>query len=176
MKHALQHAKYTGANPQLTLFALQATSIDAKLPSPAELLYQCQLMTTIPAKICNNDPAALQVCEWISSHSDTFKAQADKHCKPLAPLYAGQPIAIYYTLCKIWIPPTVVCILSKDSYQVCTSDGMVYHCTRQHLCEHSVKPTDIVPDTTTATLQAPARSCISVPQHAPDKPAQLVQP
>ena len=73
VKHALQHAKYSGANPQLALLALQATPINAKLPSPAELLYQCQLRTTIPAKICNTDPAALQVCKWIATHSDTFR-------------------------------------------------------------------------------------------------------
>ena len=63
VKHALQCAKYSGANPQLTLLALQATPIDAKLPSPAELLYQCQIKTTIPARICNTDLAALQICE-----------------------------------------------------------------------------------------------------------------
>ena len=39
VKHALQCAKYSGADPQLALLALQATPIDAKLPSPAELLY-----------------------------------------------------------------------------------------------------------------------------------------
>ena len=33
VKHALQCAKYSGADPQLTLLALQATPIDAKLPS-----------------------------------------------------------------------------------------------------------------------------------------------
>ena len=55
VKHVLQHAKYSSANPQLTLLVLQATPIDAKLPSPTEFLYQCQLRTTIPAKICNTD-------------------------------------------------------------------------------------------------------------------------
>ena len=39
VKHALQWAKYSSANPQLALLALQATPIDTKLPSPAELLY-----------------------------------------------------------------------------------------------------------------------------------------
>ena len=38
-KHALQWAKYSGADPHLALLALQATPIDTKLPSPAELLY-----------------------------------------------------------------------------------------------------------------------------------------
>ena len=126
VKHALQHAKYSSANPQLTLLVLRAAPIDAKLPSPAELLYQHQLRTTIPAKIHSTDPAVLPVCEWIDSHSDAFRALVDKHCKPLAPLYAGQAIAMYKTLWKIWIPATVVCTLPKDSYQVGTSDGVVY--------------------------------------------------
>ena len=41
VKHGLQQAKYSGADPHLTLLALRATPIDTKLPSPAELLYQC---------------------------------------------------------------------------------------------------------------------------------------
>ena len=130
MKHALQCTKYSSANPQLTLLALQATAIDTKLPSPAELLYQCQLRTTIPAKIHNTDPAALQVHEQIDTCSDTFKTQADKCCKSLVALYAGQPVAMYDALHKIWIPTTGVHVLPKDSYQLCTSDGTVYHCMR----------------------------------------------
>ena len=54
-KHALQQAKYSGADPHLALLALRATPINSKLPSPAELLYQCWLRTTILAKICNSD-------------------------------------------------------------------------------------------------------------------------
>ena len=133
-------------------------------------MYQCQLRTTIPAKIHNTDPAAPQVHEWIDTYSDIFRSQADKHCKSLAPLYAGQPVAMYDTLHKIWIPTTVVHMLPKDSYQVCTSNGTVYHCMRQHLYECSVKPTDTVPDATTIALQTPARPHISIPQ-----PAQLAQ-
>ena len=107
VKHALQYATYSSTNLKLALLALRATPINAKLPSPAELLYQCQLRTTIPAEICNTDPAALHVCEQIDTCSNTFKSQADKHCKSLAPLYAGQPVAMYDTLHKIWIPAIV---------------------------------------------------------------------
>ena len=63
VKHVLQHAKFSGTDPQLTLLALQATPINAKLPSPVELLYQCQIRTTIPTRICNTNLAALQICE-----------------------------------------------------------------------------------------------------------------
>ena len=126
MKHALQHAKYSSTSPQLTLLVLWATPIDAKLPSPAQLLYQCQIRTTIPARICNTDPMVLQIHKQIDAHSDASKSQTDKWCKSLSPLYTGQPFVMYDTLHKIWIPATVLCVLPKDSYQVCTSNGMVY--------------------------------------------------
>ena len=64
----------------------------------------------------------------------------------------------------------------SDSYQVCTSDGTVYHYMRWHLHECRVKPADTVPDATAATPQAPARPHVSMPQSAPAKPAQPAQP
>ena len=78
MKHALQCTKYNGANPQLAFLALCATPIDTKLPSPAELLYQCQIRTTIPARIYNTNPATFQIPELIDACSDASKSQADK--------------------------------------------------------------------------------------------------
>ena len=97
-KHALQPAKYSGANLHLALLALQAMPIDSKLPPPAELLYQCRLRTTIPAKIHNSNPSAPQVCEQIDTCFESAKAQADKCSKTLVPLYAGQSVATYNTL------------------------------------------------------------------------------
>ena len=149
-KHALQQAKYSSADPHLALLALWAMPIDSKLPSPAELLYQCQLRTTIPAKICNSDQSAMQVHEQIDTCSKAAKSQADKCSKTLVPLYAGQPVVTYDTLQKIW----VICILPQSSYLVHTSNGSTYHCMWRHLHECSVKAADTVPSGTTATLQA----------------------
>ena len=144
-KHALQWAKYSGANPHLALLALWAMPINSKLQSPAELLYQCQLRTTILAKICNSDPSAMQVHEQIDAHSEVVKSQADECSKTLAPLYAGQPVATYDTLWKLWVPATVICILPWNSYLVCTSNGSTYRHTWRHLRECSVKAADTVP-------------------------------
>ena len=176
VKHALQWAKYSGADPHLALLALQATPIDTKLPSQAELLYQCWLRTTILAKICNSDPSAIQVCELIDTHSEAAKAQTDKHSKTLAPLYAGQPVAMYDTLQKIWVPPTVICVHPWDSYQVCTSNGSTYHYTWRHLHECSVKAVNTVPGGTTATLQVPTQQHFLAVQPALPQPAQHMQP
>ena len=57
-----------------------------------------------------------------------------------------------------------------------TSYHNIYHCTRWHLCECSVKCTDIVPDATTATPQAPARPCVPALQPASALPVQPTPP
>ena len=176
VKHTLQWAKYSGADPHLAFLALWAMPINSKLQSPAELLYQCQLKTTIPAKIHNSDPAAPWVCEQIDACSESAKAQADKHSKTLAPLNAGQPVATYDTLWKIWVPATVIHILPQSSYLVCTSNGSTYHCMQRHLHECSVKTANTVPSCTTAILQALSNHCFLVAQPASPTPAPCMQP
>ena len=150
--------------------------IDSKLPSPAELLYQCQLRTTILAKICNSNPSAMQVCEQIDTCSKAAKSQADKCSKTLAPLYDGQPVATYDTLQKIWVPATVIHVLSWSSYLICTSNGSTYCHMLRHLHEHSVKAADTVPSGTTATLQALSRPHFLAAQPASPPPARCMQP
>ena len=175
-KHALQWAKYSGADPHLALLALWATPINSKHPSPAELLYQCQLRTTIPAKIHNSDPSAIQVREQIDTCSESAKAQADKCSKALVPLYAGQPVATFDTLRKIWVPGTVICILPCSSYLVCTSNGSTYCRIWRHLRECSVKAANTVPSGTTATLQALSSHHFLVAQPASPPSAPCMQP
>ena len=62
---------------------------------------------------CAKYSDTVQVCEQMDTCSYAFKTQADKHCKSLVPLYAGQPVATYDALYKIWIPAMVVCVLPK---------------------------------------------------------------
>ena len=70
------------------------------------------------------------------------------HSKTLVPLYTGQPVAMYDTLQKIWVPATVICVLPQNSYQVCTSNGSTYCHMHTYLCEFSVKAVNTVPSGT----------------------------
>ena len=130
----------------------------------------------IPAKICNNNPSAIQVHEQIDTCSEAAKSQADKCSKTLAPLDAGQTVAMYDTLQRIWVPATVIHILPQNSYQVCTNNGSTYSHTWRHLCEYSVKAVDTVPSGTTAMLQALTRHCFLAAQPALPPPAPYMQP
>ena len=90
----------------------------------------CSSTGSIPGQ--NNNPSAIQVCEQNDTHSEVAKSQANKCSKTLVPLYAGQPVVMYDTLRKIWVPATVIHVLPWDSYQVCTSNGSTYCCTWRH--------------------------------------------
>ena len=174
-KHALQWAKYSGANPHLALLALWAMPIDSKLPSPAELLYQCRIRTTIPAKICNSNPSAMQVHEQINTCSKSAKAQADKCSKTLVPCMLVNQLQHMTPSERIWVPATVIHILPWSSYLVHTSNGSTYHHTWRHLCECSVKAADTVPSGTTATPQALSSHCFLAAQPASPAPAPCMQ-
>ena len=150
--------------------------IKSKLPLPAELLYQCQIRTTIPAMIRNSNLSAMQVHEQINACSEVAKSQADKCSKTLVPLYAGQPVATYNTLQKIWVPATVIHILPQNSYLVCTSNGSTYCCMQRHLHKHSVKAANTVPSGTAATLQALSSHHFLAAQPASPPPAPCMQP
>ena len=65
VKHTLQHAKYSSTNPRIALQHLKAILFDAILPSPSHMLYNYKIHTTIPSRICNTDPTALQVQEHL---------------------------------------------------------------------------------------------------------------
>ena len=92
-------------------------------------------------------------------------------------MYAGQPVATYDTLQKIWVPATVIRVLPWSSYLYALGcNGSTYHHTQRHLHEHSVKAADTVPSGTTATLQALSSHHFLAAQPVSPPPAPCMQP
>ena len=57
-KSLLTHAKYSGQDPYLALLTYRSTPINVHLCSPAEMLYQGAIRTTVPQRIRHKDPQA----------------------------------------------------------------------------------------------------------------------
>ena len=53
VKQMLQCAKYSSSDPHLALLSYRATPLDSKIASPAELMYQCHLQSTLPSCLRN---------------------------------------------------------------------------------------------------------------------------
>ena len=134
-KGALQRAKAGGEDPHLALLHLRATPVDAHLPSPAEMLFNRRVRTTIPSRIQNNNPAAEEIRDHLENKAKNSKAYYDRSAKDLAPMYAGQQVAMYHRIKKFWVPATIARVLPNDSYLIHTQNGSTYRCTHCDLRE-----------------------------------------
>ena len=69
VKGLLTHAKCSGQDAYLALLAYCSMPIDAHLHSPAEMLYQQVLCTTVPQWIRQTDPHANTECDHLNQHA-----------------------------------------------------------------------------------------------------------
>ena len=74
MVKILQHAKYSGCDSHLTLFSYRGTLLNSKIASPAELLYQCWLQSTLQSCLRNTAPDADDTQEVLNNYANNSKA------------------------------------------------------------------------------------------------------
>ena len=109
----------TGQDPYLALLAYRSTPVDSHLRSPAEMLYQCVLCTTVPHRIRHKDPYAAANCERLEECATQSAANHDcTGCRKKAPLYAGQSVSVINNDRTLWLPATVVHAADHGSYIV----------------------------------------------------------
>ena len=158
IKHALQWAKYNGADPQLALLGLWATPIDTKLQSPAELLYQHRLRNNHSGQDAQQQPI-IHMHPWADQHmlwscQITGWQMQQNTCTTIC----------WSTSCNVWHPPkglgSCYCdIMHPTTEQLSSTHQQWLHIPLhvRHLLECSVKAVNTVPSGTTATLQALTR-------------------
>ena len=79
VKGLLTHAKCSGQDPYLALLAYRSTPVDSHLRSPAEMLYQRTLRTTVPQRIRHKDPYAAAECERLEERAIQSAANHDPY-------------------------------------------------------------------------------------------------
>ena len=148
VKGLLTCAKCSGQDPYLALLAYRSTPVDSHLRSPAEMLYQHALCTTVPQRITHKYPYAAAEHERLEECA-TQSAANHNHtgCRRKAPLYAGQSVSVINIKRTLWLPATIVCTGDHGSYIIKVIGGADYRWAQDHI--HECHPDAVKPDTHT---------------------------
>ena len=147
VKGLLTHAKCSGQDPYLALLAYRSTPVDSHLRSPAEMLYQHALCTTVPQKDqATRDPYAAAERERLEERATQSAADHDRTgCRRKAPHYAGQSVSVINNDRTLWLPATIVRAADHGSYIIKVIGGAEYRRARDHIRERH--PDAVKPDT-----------------------------
>ena len=133
VKGLLNQAKYSGQDPYLALLAYRSTPVDSHLRSPAEMLYQCTIRTTVPQRIRNKDPHATLDMERLNNRAAHSTSHHDRHSRIKAPFYAGQTVSVLNDAKTLWLPATIIQHADHGSYLIKVVGGGTYRRARDHI-------------------------------------------
>ena len=135
VKNTMKKCDDTKQDLQLALLSLRTTPISGTLPSPAELLNNRQMKSTLPlvSRNSRNDETAT---EELRRRQEMQKTYYDRVTAELPPLKSGQPVMIQELPSLHWKPGTVVSPTKEPrSYVVQDTDGARYRRNRKFIKE-----------------------------------------
>ena len=133
IKNTMVKAKETHTDVNMALLAFRSTPIDHSLPSPAEMLYNRKLRTTLPS-VSRCSPAAQPVLDQLRHRQQKQKVYHDRTARDLPPLFPGHRVMMQKEEGGKWTPATVSHTCKEPrSYIVQTPNGAAYRRNRRHL-------------------------------------------
>ena len=140
VKHVMKKARQSGQDLDFALLCLRTTSIDSKLPSPAELLNGRKAKSTLLTKIVDTRQYHDEIRERLQERQNKMTYQHDQHARDLPPLHNGQAVR-FCDQDGRWKPATV---LNKTpnprSYILATPSTSTIRRNRNHIRDNSTQP------------------------------------
>ena len=134
VKGLLTHVKCSGQDHYLALLAYHSMTINALLCSPAEMLYQQVLCTTVPQQIRHTNPHAQAECVHLNQHATQSAEYHDQQgCCKKPPFFAHQNVSVLNDTRKLWLSATIISKTNNGSYLVQVIGGGQYRCAHDHI-------------------------------------------
>lgn len=134
VKGVIKKAKQSNEDINLALLRLRTTPLSAKLPSPAEMMFQRRIRDTLPTMIGNTDPIHDDIKEELQNRQAQEKAYHDRKAKALPPLVPGQRALYQNVQTGRWAPAIIKEKAPEPrSYVIQTPSGQVLRRNRIHL-------------------------------------------
>jgi hypothetical protein len=172
-KNILTKATEAGTDPYLALLYWRTVPISNKLPSPAELLMQRRMQSTLPSNIANSLPDQDVVRHELETRQQQQKACFDKHARTtdLPKLTPGQQVRVEQPSGR-WDPATVVSTHSYRSYLVRDKNGTTIRRNRQNIREVPPAPSHTQTARPASPVREPPPTQSNTPRAHPTTPAQ----
>ena len=160
VKSILKKAKQANEDGQLALLRWRTTPIDAKIQSPAEIMFQRRVKDTLPFKAMNNLPNRDELSQQLNNRQEQQKYYHDSRSRSMPPLYAGQQVVHRDYQTKAWLPAQIEQKAKEPrSYLISTPSGQHLRRNREHLRDvpqaNTPVRTPTTPDANAAVNNAP---------------------
>ena len=140
VKKTMKKCADAGEDPELAFLFLRTTPVASNLPSPAELLFDRPIRSTLPSvtKYNHKDERTKEI---LQQRQEKQKQYFDVGTKSLTPLSPGAPVMLQSEKDLTWQPATVVTPTKEPrSYIVQDTTGTRYRRNRKFLREMPQSP------------------------------------
>ena len=168
-KQTMQHAKFSGCDPRLALLSYRCTPLDSHIASPAELLYQKCLQSTLPSHLRNT---ALHTND---TQEDPTATPTSLRLNMTTELHQSEPYSMLGRMSlsgihrHLWLPAKVMHHTADWAYLIRAPAGSQYKCTQDHIKQHHIAAHPMADEPEPLEFPAPHTA---VP-HAPIAPAPM---
>ena len=102
MKNVIKKCHKSEDNIQMALLCLRATPISHKIPSPAKLVFNRDVLGNLPIKLQNNIENKEEIYDELVQRQSVEKDYYDRGAIEKAPLIPGQPVMVQNTQNGCW--------------------------------------------------------------------------